>query len=125
MKITLTRVLEISKILATDIGQKIPDFFNYMAEFVEQMVRSLRNGLTFQDNFDCSERIVKLLHNTPQVISSTRAVRAIQIQRVYSQTVSWTALSWYYDDQGNLTIKLGLDPDPGTSTIDVMILILF
>ncbi len=124
MKITLTRVLETSKVLATDIGQKIPDFFNYMAEFVEQVVRALRNGLTFQDNFDCSVRTVSLQHNIPQVVSADRKVSGMIPLRVMSQSLMLDDFGWYYDQQNRLTVKVAFDSDPA-STIDVMILILF
>ena len=66
MKLTITRVLETAKVLATEAGQQIGDFISYMAEFVDQVVRALRNGLTFKDNFDCEVRLVSLLHNTAQ-----------------------------------------------------------
>lgn len=124
MKITLTRVLETSKILATDIGQKIPDFFNYMAEFVEQVVRALRNGLTFQDNFDCLVKTVSLQHDVPQVVSADRKVNGIIPLRVMSQSLKLDGFGWYYDQQNRLTVNATFDPTP-TSTIDVMILILF
>lgn len=124
MKITLTRVLETSKILATKVGQEIPDFFNYMAEFVEQVVRALRNGLTFRDNFDCDVKVAKLLHNIPQVISSTRQVTGIIPLRIVSQTATLRDFGWYYDENNRLTVKVGFDADPNSS-IDVILLLLF
>ncbi len=124
MKITLTRVLETSKILATEVGQKIPDFFAYMAEFVEQVVRSLRNGLTFQDNFDCVVKTVTLMTGVPQVVSADRKVNGIIPLRIMSQSLMLSDFGWYYDQAGRLTVKAAFDTDPGSS-IDVMILLLF
>ena len=124
MKITLTRVLETTKILATEVGQQIPDFFSYMAEFVEQVVRTLRNGLTFQDNFDCAVKIYSLVHNVTQVISSDRPVQAIQVMRVYSQTQQLVGFNWSYNDQGQLTVTVSFSGAP-TGAIDVTLNLLF
>lgn len=124
MKVTLTRVLETSKILATKVGQEIPDFFNYMAEFVEQIIRSLRNGLTFRDNFDCETKTARLLHNVAQNISTTRQVTAIIPLRVVSQTAMLRDFGWYYDENNRLTVKVAFDADPNSS-IDVILLLLF
>lgn len=124
MKITLTRVLETGKILATDVGQKIPDFFQYMGEFVEQVVRTLRNGLTFQDNFDCVVKKLTLIHDTPQAIEVPKTASKIDVQRVYSQTSICTGFGWYYDVQGNLTVVAKFDPVPDSS-LDVSIIVLF
>lgn len=124
MKISLTRVLETAKILSTEVGQSIPDFFQYMAEFVEQTVRSLRNGLNFRDNFDCEFKTVSLLHDTPQTIQATRQVSEIRFVRLMSQSAMLTAWAWYYDDAGRLTIKIKFDSDPGEA-IDVIINLIF
>lgn len=124
MKVTLTRVLETAKILSTKVGQEIPDYFNYMAEFVEQVVRSLRNGLTFRDNFDCDIKLVSLLHNTPQVIASVRPVTGIIPLRVVSQTRMLRDFGWYYDENNRLTVEVAFDTDPNSS-LDVILLLLF
>ncbi len=124
MKITLTRVLETGKILATDVGQKIPDFFQYMGDFVEQVVRATRNGLNFRDNFDCVVKQVTLTHDTAQTIQVTKPVSEIIVSRVVSQTYILAAFGWYYDQQNNLTIRAKFDPVPNSS-LDVRIVVLF
>lgn len=124
MKITITRLLETSKFLATKVGQEIPEFFNYMGEFVEQVTRSLRSGLTFVDNHDCSVRTVSLRHDTAQVIEVQKTVSTILVGRVFSQTYSLSEFGWYYDSQGRLTVKVGYDSDPGQA-LDVQLLVFF
>lgn len=124
MKITLTRVLETGKILATDVGQKIPDFFQYMGEFVEQLVRATRNGLTFRDNFDCVVKQVTLMHDTAQVIEVPKQVSEIIVSRVVSQTSILTGFGWYYNESNQLTIRAQFDPAP-VSSLDVRIVVLF
>lgn len=124
MKITLTRVLETAKILSTEIGEEIPEFFEYMSEFVDQVVRTLRNGLTFRDNFDCEIKTVAFSNNVEQVISVSKPVSGITYLRALSQTSVIRDFGWYYDDRGRLTVKVGFDNSP-TNSIDVTLLILF
>jgi hypothetical protein len=124
MKLTITRVLETAKVLATEAGQEIGDFISYMAEFVDQVVRALRNGLTFKDNFDCEVRLVSLLHNTAQIVSSTRTVTGIIPVRLVRQDLMLRDFGWYYDDNGRLTVKASFDADPGNA-VDVQLVMLF
>lgn len=124
MKITLTRLLETAKILSTEVGQAIPEFFQYMAEFVEQTVRSLRNGLTFSDNFYGEMKQVSLTHDTAQQIYSTRQVTEVRFVRAIKQDTILIGWGWYYDDQNRLTVKAKFEPTP-TGTIDCVINLLF
>lgn len=124
MKITLTRLLETSKYLATEVGQAIPGFFDYMAEFVEQVTRSLRSGLTFSDNFDCDIKTVSLKHNTEQIISSNKSAIGIIPIRVISQGTGLDSFAWWYSDQGNLTLKASFTGSP-TAAQSVVVVVLF
>lgn len=124
MKLTITRVLETAKVMATEAGQQLTEFISYMAEFVDQVVRALRNGLTFKDNFDCEVRTVSLLHDTAQVVSSTRKVTGIIPVRLVAQGLMLRDFGWYYDDNGQLTVKAAFDADPGNS-VDVQLVMLF
>lgn len=124
MKLTITRLLETSKILATEVGQAIPDFFDYIAEFVEQVTRSLRGGLTFADNFACEIKTVTVKHNTEQVVSSTKQVVGIIPIRVISTSIGIDSFTWFYSDRGELTIKASLTGAP-TATTPIVIVILF
>lgn len=124
MKLTITRVLETSKHLATEVGKQIPDFLEYMAEFVNQSVAALRNGLTFRDNFDCQIKTVSLFHNTPQLVSAVRPVDGVIPIRVVKQGVMLRDFGWWYDDNNRLTFEVSFDTDPGKA-IDVLVIILF
>lgn len=124
MKITITRLLDVAKPLATEAGQQMADFFNYMAEFVELTVRSLRNGLTFADNFDATEKTVSLTHNVAQIVSSPKVARGIVPMRVVSQTTGLDAFAWYYDDTDRLTVKAKFTDAP-TDAIEVVLVIFF
>ncbi len=124
MKITITRLLDTAKFLATEVGQAIPGFFEYMAEFVEQTTRALRSGLTFADNFDCQVKTVSLKHDTIQVVSATKAVTGIIPVRVVSKTNSIASFGWWYSDNGELTVKMAYTITT-TDPLDVVLVILF
>lgn len=124
MKLTITRILETARALTTDAGQQLSDFITYMAEFVDQTVRALRNGLTFSDNFDCQVRTVSLLHDTAQIVSSTRKVTGIIPTRAVEMNLMIAEFGWWYNDAGNLVVKASFDSDPGKA-IDVLIVMLF
>lgn len=124
MKITITRLLDSAKYLATEVGQAIPDFFTYMAEFVEQATRSLRNGLTFSDNFDCQVKEVKLTSGVASEVSATKAVTGIIPVRVVSQVHGLESFAWWYSDNGKLTVKAVFTSVP-TAPVDVVLVILF
>lgn len=125
MKFTVTRLLETSKFVASEVGQKIPDFFEYMGEFVDLVGRSLRNGLSFRDNFDCQVKTVSLKHNTEQIVSADRAVWGVIPVRVGKQDTTLDEFGWYYDDNNRLTFKASFNPDPSPNAIDVLVIILF
>jgi len=110
--------------MSTTVGQQIPDFFNYMADFVEQSVRSLRGGLTFSDNFACDLKTVTLKHATDQIVSASKVVVGIIPIRVVSQTTGIDSLAWWYNDAGKLTVKAGLTGAPA-GTFDVSLVLLF
>lgn len=124
MKLTITRVFETAKILATETGQQISDMVNYLAEFVDQVVRALRNGLTFADNFDCQIKTVSLTHDVAQIVSSDRKVTGMIPIRCVRQDLMLSEFGWYYDDNGRLTVKASFDADPGNA-VDVQLVMLF
>lgn len=124
MKISLTRNLETAKILATKVGNELRPFIVYMAEFVQQVVQALLNGLTFYDNFDCEIKTVSLSNNQAQVIEVKKSARMVLVGRVLSQSHKLDAFGWYYDANSKLNLVAKFDPAPD-SALDVSIVVLF
>lgn len=124
MKLTVTRLLEASKYLATEVGQQIPDFFTYMGELVDNVVRALRNGLTFADNFDCTLKTLSVTHNTAQVITTDKPATGIIPLRIVSTTYGIDSFAWYYDERGRLTVKVGITGAPSAAQ-QVVLLVLY
>lgn len=127
MKLTIGKLLESSRYLATEVGQQIPDFFVFMSDLTDQVVRALRNGLTFQDNFDAEIRTTSVTHNTAQVVVPRKpgaAVQGIIPLRLVSQTHGIDSFAWYYDPQGRLTIRVGITSAPA-NPIQITLAILY
>lgn len=125
MKITVSRIFETTKALATESGQQLQDFINFVAQFSEITLRALRNGLTYEDNFDCEVRTLTVQHgvalsiNTPKKPKEIRCRRVINPQYALSQP-----LAWYFANDGQPVIKCNFSPTP-TAPIQIDIIILY
>lgn len=127
---TITRLLDISADLATQAGQQLATTLAYLSEFVEQTARSLRQGLTFRDNFDASVRITALKHGQAQKISATKQATAILAVRVSDPKYLLDAFNWYYDPNGDLTVLAlfkasDLSTTIPSTSLDVTLVVLF
>lgn len=130
MKITISRIFETSKIVsdlaALGVGQSASDLMEYLSSFVEQTLRGLRNGLSFQDNIDCQIKVVGLVHDVPQPIeiNSPRVPLGIFPIRVTSTSTMIDAFNWYVDNQGRITLRAKFSPTT-TARLDTTIVVLF
>lgn len=116
-KFTITRLLDTTRIGKTDTGKQIPEFFEYMAQFVEQTVRNLRSGLTFTDNFASEVKTINLKHGSPQVITSSKTIIGVIPIRVQSSQFLLAGFGWYYDRNNRLTIVARYCSQDGTSAL--------
>lgn len=116
-KFTITRLLDTTRISKTNTGKEIPEFFDYLAQFVEQTVRNLRSGLTFGDNFASEVKTVNLKHGAAQVITSAKTVTGIIPVRVQSTQFLLAAFGWYYDRNNRLTIVARYCNPDGTAAL--------
>jgi hypothetical protein len=88
-KITISRMLEISRLLGTDAGKQLADFLSYVSDLSEQVIRILRNNVTIGDNIDGKFLQVTLKHDTEQVINTdSRQPAWVAPAKVISTTVS-------------------------------------
>ena len=125
MKITLSRIFETSKALATKPGQELQDFINFVGEMSEQILRALRNGITFEDNVRCQTPTVSLVHNTEQIVNTNGKVpKRVIVTRVISTQYALDAWLWFLDSQGRLVVKVKFSDAP-TGLIDVDLLIFY
>lgn len=128
-KITVSRIFELSKYLATKSGQELKEALTYISEFAEVSLRTLRNGLTFSDNFDCVIKTVSLRTGTESKIlvpGRKRAVGVLLLKVEDNTYAYYDTFGWKYDADGNLVVKATFTGSPA-STLDIAcsLLILF
>jgi hypothetical protein len=122
-KVTLSRLFEVSKYLATDAGKDLKDALVYISEFVEVTTRNLRNGLTYGDNFDTTLKQVTIKPDTEQVILSgeRRRVKEVVCRRAVDATYYVIdSFGWKYNTDGDVVIKAGFTGSP-PATQDIIL----
>jgi hypothetical protein len=123
-KISVPKILETSKLLSSKAGQELSELIQYVSTVSTQLIQSLRNGLNYEDNFDCYPTTVSLTHNMEQIVNrgNTRAPKEVRARRVVSATTAVSALIWYLDSSGNLVVKAKFDgAPPTTQEVDLII----
>jgi hypothetical protein len=126
--VTITRTPDIAKALNTKSGKELEDILSFLVtELTDQVIRCLRNGISFQDNVTCKVSVVELTHDVYQEIDTgTRTPTQILFGRVSSPTTILTGFGWYIDERGRLQVKVKYDPVPSpTAPLDVTLTILF
>ncbi len=129
MKLSISRVLETSKYLSTEAGKQLQEFITFVADLSENVLRSLRNGLTFRDNFDCQIVEATLLHNTEQTLSTTKTPIGIVPLRTQSSDTSnagLTGFQWWFNTAGEVVVKAQVSGTPAApTTVKVSLLAVF
>ncbi len=97
-RLTLNRLLETSKFLATDAGQELNDFIVYVSDLASQTMSALRNGLTFADNMNCLVKTLTLTSGVSQIVD-TGGKTPIGVM-----TMTGGSLEWVLDKDGKLTV---------------------
>jgi hypothetical protein len=126
-KITIQRIFETTKALATEAGQSLQDFINFNAQFAELTLRSLRNGITYSDNFDCEIKKISISHNVNLNIPTdvSRRPTEVRVRRVLDVTSSLARpLSWGFSENGKVFVRAFFDPVP-TSPVNIEIIVLY
>lgn len=127
-KITISRIFETSRALATKSGQELADVIQFLADLGEQTLRNLRNGLTYPDNFDCEVKSVFLRTGVATVVSTsgTKAVKEVRVRRFLDTRYPLDSWIWYVDQAGALTVKAGFASSPSADyEVPLEILIYF
>lgn len=116
MRFNITKLFDDAKAKATEAGKQLTDLIQYLSEFCELTGRSLRNGLTYADNFDCEIVNLTLLDSTETVVMTKKIVRGVQALRVTGvENIMITGLGWRYNSGGEFAVKMKFDPAPISS----------
>lgn len=128
-KVTIARLFEISKYLATPAGQQLKDALEFLSSFSENMILCLRNGLTFADNFQAEIKSLTVVNNVESVVmvNSKVPVSQIMVRRVIDDTYYvCDSLGWKYNPSGQLVVKLGFaGSPPANRNISVELVVFF
>lgn len=127
-KLSVTRLLDASRMLTTDAGKQLRDLIDYVNNVSSEVVRALRGGLTFSDNFSCKFAEVTLTHNVANILNTDgRTPVGIFPVRVNSSTYGIDAVSWWVDSSANVQIRPLFTPAPPASDVaqKVTLVILF
>tara|TARA_R100000656_G_scaffold61197_2_gene47295 strand:+ start:578 stop:985 length:408 start_codon:yes stop_codon:yes gene_type:complete len=126
-KITISRLFEVSAYLTTEAGKELKEALVYLSEFVEVTIRSLRNGLTFVDNFDVTAKSVQVRSGAETVIltDEKKRVKEVVCRRVsHDKYYLVNSFGWRYNAKGEVVITLTLLDASGSAiatTTDVNI----
>jgi len=123
-KITIARIFELSEAMATKSGKELANFLEFTAQLAEQALRALRNGLTFDDNFDAQVTTVEVKHNIPTILATNKTPRGVLVIRQYSIDNALDSFQWYFDNDGNTTVKATFVGSP-TDAITLQVVVLF
>jgi hypothetical protein len=125
-KITIQRIFDATKALATEAGQSLQDFINFQAQFAEITLRALRNGLTYSDNMDCDIRTLKLSQNASVAINlANKRPTEIRARRVLETSFALAQpLQWGFTANGKPFVVAVFSPVP-TTPVEVEIIILY
>ena len=128
-KISVSKIFELSKYLATKSGQELKDALIYLSEFAEVSLRTLRNGLTFNDNFDSLTKIVAVKDSTETTVSIASGKRPSSIfvtRTIDNVYYTIDSFGWKFSSSGDVVVKVGFTgTPPSTLSIEVELLILF
>lgn len=106
MKLTISRIFELSKALDTESGVELEEPLQFLADMAEQVLRILRNNLTFQDNFNCLVKRVNIRHNTPTAVDlgGKRPFAVLPAQVVSTRYALKRPLQYYFDGNGKFQV---------------------
>ena len=121
-KITISRIFETSKALATESGKELSEFITYTADVIEQTLRALRNGITFQDNANCITPTINVRHYIPQTVNTdSKTPWAVWVAK---SAMPVTSFYWKIADNGSLQVTISFLSTPTTEQ-EVALIILF
>jgi hypothetical protein len=107
----------LSKLLQTKSGQELREFLVYMSDVTENLIRALRNRLTFKENFNSEVKRVDLYEGIESPVSSpTNRPQAILLLRVHDITnYEVASFGWKFSNNGTCTVKARFVAAPASS----------
>lgn len=124
-KLSINRLIDASKYLATEAGEQLQEFITYVASFSEQIIRNLNNGLTIRDNFNAKVVTVELENATEQIVNTDNKIpTGVLVMRVISTTYRIDSFGWYLNGENRLVVTAGFTGSP-SGKVNVSLAIFF
>lgn len=124
-KLSISRLLETSKLLSTKAGQELQEALTYLNDLADQVLRALRQGLTFEDNFKCKVVTVTLQNDVEQVVfSDQQQIFGVLPIRAISTQYGIASSLWFKNNNNELVVKIGFSGSP-TAAVSVVLIILY
>jgi hypothetical protein len=124
-KLSISRLLETSKLLSTKAGQELREALVYLNDLADQVLRALRQGLTFEDNFKCTIVTVSLQNNVESVVyTDNQNIFGVLPIRVISTSYGIDSTLWFKNSNNELVVKLGLSGSP-TEAVQVQLIVFY
>lgn len=126
MKITIPRLFDATRVLATEAGAAIQELVEFSQQAFEQLLRALRNNLTFTDNFRCQVIYATLKHGVEQEINTTMTIGGALVLRAYSSSGAEmpTGIKMRLDASNHLFITVNFLSADATRSVTTRLLLL-
>ena len=125
-KITIARLLETSKLLATEAGQQLSELVTYMSDLSEQVLRTLNNNVTIKDNLSAKISQVSLKQNTEQVLNTDGKYPVwVAPARVVSNVYGIENFHWYINSANDVIVRVGFTGSPPANIAHDVVLVIF
>lgn len=128
-KITIQRIYDAAKDLATKSGQELTNFLTFTTTAFEEVVSALKNSLSYEDNFDCKVMTVELFDDLEQQVSAAaglKVIKEIRVRQVISAAYGIETFHWWVASDGNARVKATFTgTPPGGTRIKVVLLVLY
>ena len=126
MKLTIPRLFDAARLLSTKTGQELQELINYSQNAFDQLIRAVRNQLTFEDNFNCQVITVTLRHDREQALSITSSVLGIIPTRISSPNGldQLDKFGYYINSNNQLTVKAAFASANPNQDITVTLIVL-
>lgn len=105
-KLSTNRVFETSKLLSTEAGKQLQELISYTAEFAEQTLRVLRNGVGVADQLDAQLIQAQIVSGEDTEINNNKPPIGIFPIRVVEEGAKVGEFGWYFNDSGRVITNL-------------------
>lgn len=105
-KLSLSKIFELSKALTSESGAELEEPLTFLSELGEQVLRVLKNQLTFGDNFNCEIKSTSLRHNTaiPIEVGSKRPSTVLALAVRSQRYAMAEPIRHFFDNAGKFNV---------------------